>query len=272
MLAIGNARIDCIIAPDLGGAILTLRLYGRDMLRAAPAEYADVLATACFPLVAFANRIAHGRMRIGAQTIVLPADPIAAPHAHHGHGWRRPWQVVASDEASASHAFRREAGDWPWRYRATQVRRLVDGLEIALALRNESATPMPAGLGLHPYFPRDGASWITTAAAAMLASGADGLPAATRPFAAGTISVAAIEDMDNLLLDLTACVVIDSGEGSVRIEAPGMIGFHLYVPPAAAFFYVEPVSHRPNSFGRAAAAEMLDGGTTMTRVIRFVAA
>ena len=51
-------------------------------------------------------------------------------------------------------AIEHEADDWPWAWRAEQRFTLSDhGLRIDLELVNTDRRPMPAGLGLHPYFP-----------------------------------------------------------------------------------------------------------------------
>ena len=59
-------------------------------------------------------------------------------------------------ESASGAALRFEGGadEWPWRYRCEQHFHLQpDGLSVELSLENLSSGPMPAMLGLHPYFP-----------------------------------------------------------------------------------------------------------------------
>ncbi len=62
----------------------------------------------------------------------------------------------ASSRSTRDHAvlsFEHAADSWPWHYNATQSLTLRgDSLEVALSLENRDSTPMPAGLGWHPYF------------------------------------------------------------------------------------------------------------------------
>ena len=66
---------------------------------------------------------------------------------------------------------------WPWRYEAVEEIGLADGaLCIRLILRNLSDEPMPAGGGLHPYFPAPPATKFTTDVAAMWETDSEVLP------------------------------------------------------------------------------------------------
>ena len=54
---------------------------------------------------------------------------------------------------SAVLSFDHPADTWPWHYIATQTLTLrADSLDLALSVENRDSTPMPAGLGWHPYF------------------------------------------------------------------------------------------------------------------------
>ncbi|MGP2407980.1 aldose epimerase family protein, partial [Listeria monocytogenes] len=72
----------------------------------------------------------------------------------HGWAWQRPWTVALVSSDRAVLTLEQAAGEWPWSWRAEQhfaVR--PDGLRIELKLYNIDRRPMPAGVGLHPYFP-----------------------------------------------------------------------------------------------------------------------
>ena len=157
LLTLAAGDTELALAPAVGGGIAHFRWRGIDIMRAAtaPALAArNPLGLAAFPLVPYSNRIAHGRFVWQGREIRLPRNFGDHPHAIHGTGWQAPWTVVRADAASATLAYAHPAGDWPWAFDTTQdfaVR--PDGFDYSIAVTNRDATPMPAGLGLHPYFP-----------------------------------------------------------------------------------------------------------------------
>lgn len=251
-LAYGDWRAE--LAPVTGGAILSLTHCGRPVLRPSPEGATDPLATACFPLIPYANRIAQGRFAFEEQVVDLGVTPGFAPHALHGVGWRRPWRVTAQTPTSARLALDHAPdGDWPWRFAAEQAFSLTDaGLTVNLTLTNVDTRPFPAGLGLHPYLhrPLDARLtvraprvWLTddvlipreAAPAAALIDWADGPPVADAPF------------VDNAYDGWDGAARLDSREGAVLLNAPGVSRVHVYAPQGADFVCVEPVSHRPDA-------------------------
>ena len=124
----------CEVAPEIGGAILSLSVGGVPILRPTLEGCRDVLDTACFPLVPFANRIDSGQFVFRGREILLPEDPAAPPHAHHGQGWRRMWTADRTGEDYADLSLLHERDDWPWRYRATQnLKTTADGLSVEVS-------------------------------------------------------------------------------------------------------------------------------------------
>jgi len=107
-----------------------------------------------FPLAPFSNRVRNARLRW--QGRVFPLEPLpGAPHALHGQAQAMAWDVVHREEALATLALDHPAGlgGWPWAWHLRQTIALTDtGLRIGLTLENRDTTPMPAGLGMHPYF------------------------------------------------------------------------------------------------------------------------
>ena len=54
--------------PRRGGAIRDFKWRGQDVLRPTPAQAGDdPFDTACFPMVPFVNRVAHGRFNFGGR-------------------------------------------------------------------------------------------------------------------------------------------------------------------------------------------------------------
>jgi aldose 1-epimerase len=270
MISLERNGVFCTLDPELGGSLLSLSVDGTDLLRPAPAGTRNVLDTSCFPLVPFANRIEAGRMRMNGREIVLPADPAAPPHAHHGHGWRRPWRLLECTDSLAVMELRHSPDAWPWAYVATQRVDLIDGgAEIGLAVTNRSDEDMPAGLGLHPYFPRGEPDTIETGALLMVVSGSNGIPIGEAPVEPGEKRVAALDGLDNLLLDEGGRARLRLNGVGCQMDADGAVGFHVYVPEREDFFCVEPVSHRPNAFACDAEVHALAPGETRRLIMRL---
>ena len=269
LIALKRNGVLCTLDPDLGGSLLSLSVDSFELLRPAPSEPRDVLDGACFPLVPFANRIADGTMNFRGRRVVLPADPAAAPHAHHGHGWRRRWRLVQVTEETAELEYRHTPDEWPWAYVTTQRVALVDGgARIDLSITNLSDEHMPAGLGLHPYFVRHEDDTIETRARTIVSS-RDGIPTGEAPVVPGERPVAAVEGMDNLLLDGSGRARLRLGGVRCDLIASGAVGFHVYVPEGENFFCVEPVSHPPNAFAENAEQHALAPGDTRRLVMQL---
>jgi len=148
------------VAPAQGGCITAYRWrrgeHSIDWLRPAPGtgRFAPN-DSGCFPLVPYSNRIRDGRFRFGGKSICLQPNFAPSPHTIHGHGWQRPWRITDESADRLSIAYDHDGSDWVTPYRAEQRFMLRDGaLGMEIAVTNTGNEPMPAGLGLHPYFPR----------------------------------------------------------------------------------------------------------------------
>jgi len=166
-VTLSSGPISAVVEPAFGGRVTAFRHAGTDLFApVADNGSRDLAAPAscgCFPLVPWSNRIRDARLTLGGETVVLPVTEPSAGHAIHGHGLRRAWQAE-SDGATAHLHYAHAAGaeGWPWSYRAAQVIRVDDrGMTMILSVTNTADTAMPAGLGLHPYFPRTPGTRIT---------------------------------------------------------------------------------------------------------------
>jgi aldose 1-epimerase len=265
------------LLPELGGAIAYLTRDGRDVLRRTPDDADDPLATGCFPLVPYANRIAHGRFSFAGEAHQLPLNFGDHPHSLHGIGWQSSWTMTAAGAADAAMELRYAGDDgrWPWPFRAEQRLRLDDhGLTIALLVANEGDRVMPAGLGLHPYFPRDPSTRLTMVAQRMWEGDETMIP--TRPVAACTFGNwsmgAGLPDclIDNSFDGWTGHATIDGADGVTRIGAIGARTVHLYAPPGGDFLCAEPVSHLPDALNQGFAIDTLDPGETLALSMRIM--
>ena len=250
--------LEAALSPSLGGALLWFAADGADLLRRSPDEATDALETASFPLVPYANRIAHGRFTFDESTCQLPLNFGDHPHSLHGFGWQTGWAAVETSERHATlvHAHRGDAG-WPWAYRAEQKVVLTQGsLSLLLTITNEGDRPMPAGLGFHPYFAADTGTRLQFDAESMWLSTPDMLP--ERETAADTLGdwsqpapVLGDSLIDNAYGGWGGVAQVMRSDGlRLELTGEGTDWLHVYRPPGFDFFCLEPVSHMPDAIHR----------------------
>lgn len=284
VLTAGDLAVE--VAPERGGGIIrfdagSVPVFGRGALRAPPAAPAEVV---CHPLVPFSNRIAHARLPVGGAVVPLVRLPGQGEHPMHGISWQRPWKVAAQAPGGLVlvHAHSADA-HWPFSYRVTQTLAFDAGaLVVTLALTSEDARAMPAGIGLHPFFPSTPRATLTTGLADVWQTDAELLPTHREPLPAALDFAAGVVLADTLLDN---CFGGWSGRATIRwperalsleIEASDTLGaLVIYTPAGRGFFCVEPASHVNNAFQLAAAgiestgARLLAPGETLTGTVRF---
>jgi aldose 1-epimerase len=278
------------LAPDVGGAIASYRWLksGRiiDWLRpAGPAALAsrDAGAMACFPLVPFSNRIWDGRFTFAGRTVELPVRA-EDPHYEHGHGWRRAWTLVEHSKSAALLRYRHDADTWPWSYEAEQSIGLERGcLTIRISLRNLSPDPMPAGFGLHPYFPATPSTRVQADVTGMWETDTEVLPTRHVPLPAGANPATGF-DVAEAAFDTVftgwsrrARITWALERRRLDIVAEAPLDFLvLYTPPGEPFFCAEPVSNITDAFNRLdqdrvnSGSLVLAPGKSRSASVRFV--
>ncbi len=275
LLRLASGELELLLAPATGGSIAALRWRGIDVLRGGdPAS--GPLALACFPLVPFSNRIADGRFVADGHTIALPPNFTSAGRAEtiHGFGWQSIWTIAESGRTQARLIHDHAGGDWPWPYRAEQQFRLSgDRLTLTLSLTNQGASPMPAGLGLHPYFPRSGAE-LELNIGGMWENDGQNLPSRWIPCSAPPqwLDSGAI---DHCFTGRVGPIIIHWSDHRLTMTPDPALGHTiLYVPAGADYFCVEPVSHLTDAVNRREAAadsglRWLDSGESWSVTTRF---
>ena len=142
-----------------GGIVLGF-WWGRDegrvpLLREGPGDDADALASGCFPLVPFGNRVRDNRFSFRGRDYHFQTNTDWDRHYLHGEGWQADWTVAHKTAGSLDLSFDNVASQkTPYSYAATQ--RFVlqeDGLALTLSVTNNGEGALPFGLGWHPYFP-----------------------------------------------------------------------------------------------------------------------
>jgi aldose 1-epimerase len=247
-------RFELGLDPACGGCITFFRTDGIELMRPAAdgfAENGGARLSSSYPLVPFSNRIADGRFAFAGKDYQLALNMPEEGHAIHGHGWENGWQVEARSETEAVLGFTHRVDGTPFDYQARQRFTLgPEGLEVVIEVRNQGAGPMPAGLGLHPYFPRSEALTLKAPADHVWLLDRRKLPTEkVRPPAEWDFSAPrrlAPIDIDHCFGGWAGRARLHwpERELSLEIEAEPVFG-HLvvYVPPGRDFVCVEPVSH-----------------------------
>lgn len=231
-----------------------------DWLRPAPDSAAPAPTdTGCFPLVPYSNRIRDGRFSFQGRRYRLARNFGDSPHSIHGHGWTRGWQVAGHNGSSLALAYDHADDDWPAAYRAEQRFALQDGaLSITLSLTNTGTADMPAGLGLHPYFPRSPQCRLSAAVEGMWKTDAEVMPTELIKADLSAGLRPAETALDNGFTGFAGKAVIDWPErqASLALRAdPALAFLVVFTPPGEDFFCVEPVSHCTDAVNLAAARD-----------------
>lgn len=255
-LAAGDYELQ--LNPNIGGSVASLTWRGLDLFRRATGG--SVLDAGCFPLVPFCNRIENGTFQFDGRTICMPPNMPGSDHPHtlHGFGWTSAWTIADREESHARIVQKHDAGTWPWDYVAEQSYALdAEQVTMALAVTNLSESPMPCGLGFHPYFPRAGATYLGLHHAEWDSS-ADGLPVKLQQSDAakdwwGGKPVAARE-IDTVYAGRSGPLTITWPAKNLRLEIlPSDELGHtaVFVPADTDYFCVEPMSQQTDALNRA---------------------
>lgn len=150
-LTIRSDDLEVALLPRAGARLHRLRAFGVDLLRS-PADPAvheqDPFFWGAYVMAPWCNRLPTAPVRIGRRTVEL-APNFPDGTAIHGQLVLAPWAV----EGEGQLRVRGGGGGWPWIYEAS-LAVAVHGprLRLELTLTNLADEPMPAGLGLHPWF------------------------------------------------------------------------------------------------------------------------
>lgn len=248
MLRIASDAVELTVDPWMGGSICAFTWRGIDIFRPFKGG-SSRLDLASFPLVPFCNRIAFGNIVYRAKPWTLPpapdeADPV---HALHGIGWCSPWATIETRADLIRLGLRHDGALWPWPFLAEQRFEVSpQGLTHSLSITNQDTIAMPAGLGLHPYFPREGAV-LELDTHAQWEVGKDRLPASRQELTKAPNWLDG-EELDHCFESAAAPFSIGWPTHRLRISPSKNLAFtHVYAPKGADFFCAEPVSHIPNA-------------------------
>lgn len=278
LLSLSAGRLAVDLAPLAGGAIARFTVDGSiDVLR--PTPPAALVSgwsneSSCYPMVPFSGRIANGRFAFDGVEYVMEPNWPGLRHPMHGDGWARPWTVVQSDRQAAEIGYRHDGRDgWPFRYRAGQTFRLSgDSLAVGMSIENLEDRPVPAGLGLHPFFVRDEETELSCRTQYAWRTDEEVLPI-ERIAVPPQWDFSRSRRVDEVTLDNgfegwdgQAAIVWPRTGLRLQVEAtPPFRDLVLYSPPGRPYFCVEPASHVPGAI----AATRLAAGATLAGEIVF---
>jgi aldose 1-epimerase len=150
-LRLRSENIELVVLPELGGRIHRLRAFGFDVLRT-PADpethRREPFYWGSYPMLPWGGRVGTAPVVIAERTVSLPANHPDG-WAIHGQAYDAPWDVI-DDRTLGFHG---GAHGWPWTYEAQMGFDIGPSVvRVDLALTNTDSAPMPAGLGIHPWF------------------------------------------------------------------------------------------------------------------------
>ncbi len=244
---------DIVIDPENGAGFRKCQFQGHDIFRPFAAGEAP-FNHGNFALVPYSNRIAHGKFSYEGKKIQLPLNIEGHAHQLHGFGWQAKWDVTARQEDAVFLKYLHEKDAWPWRFEATQHWKISgDTLSCTLSIKNLSDEMMPAGLGLHPYFPRVHDAILSFMSDQHFVADEDCIPYAIQPISQSV-------DFSNgkavLGTKLDDCFSCPTGKGRISwpslnlqldiTSGPHAVHAIVFSPEGEDYFCYEPVSNINN--------------------------
>ncbi len=261
------------LVPTLGGGVAAWQLEGEstplgvpfDVWRPWDGHNLDHYALASFAMLPWSNRISGGGFEHDGVFHPMALNRVGEPYPIHGDGWLQAWTLSQPSEDTmvmtlSSRCF---AGN-PYDYEATQTFRLVPGgLDQTVSVTHKGATPMPYGLGLHPWFPRHPQTRLQADVQGVWLSGADPLPTTHTSAFPPSWDLRQCMDVNGTLIDNAytgwrgdATITWPEHQLQLRMAVPEVQhrasadpGYCLlYRPPVGPAFCFEPVTHPIDAF------------------------
>jgi aldose 1-epimerase len=152
-LRFAHGPIEVVVLPQVGARLHQIRVDGHDLLRT-PADLdlhrSDPFFWGGYVMAPWGGRIEAAPTVVAGRLIDLSPNFVDGT-AIHGQVYDRPWRLDDDGWLRCD-----GGGDgWPWPYSvAMRVTVSEPSVGVHLRLVNRADGPMPAGLGLHPWFRR----------------------------------------------------------------------------------------------------------------------
>lgn len=153
-----DGKLRLVVSPSDGAGLLAFKVRQGDRWLDLYPDVRDgslKMRYASWMMIPYSNRVENGKFRFEGKAYELRNGQ---NHSIHGDARSRPWKV-AEKAASRVKLTLRSADfadfNWPWPIEVEAEISVGDGaLTQRLRIRNAGASPMPAGFGWHPYYPR----------------------------------------------------------------------------------------------------------------------
>ena len=280
-----------LVVSSAGGTIVAFRFdrgeRAVDLLRAAAredVERGDPLGASAFPLVPFFAFVRSGRIPFAAREWPMAPNHPSEPFPLHGDGWLAEWNLAGADEATATLTYDHD-GDtgYPFPYRARLRFELTgEALVVEVAVSNAGKGPMPAGIGLHPYFPKSADVEVRARMSGVWPEPPDAERLGPQPLPLGWDFTDG-QPLGELELDHCfsgwdgrATVTWPSQRLALDLSAAPPLGILcVWSPRGERFFCAEPVSHVNDGFFEMARGapghgmQVLEPGETISGTVTF---
>jgi aldose 1-epimerase len=279
------------VAPGFGARLVNFRHAGRDLLRPTPDEVIAkpvVYGFAGFPLMPYSGPLFGPGFTYDGVTHSLGRTVCEEPSATHGDSWIVPFRILEQSDAAVTLEMEHEPapGTFPFRYRGL-VRFTLgdDGLSILLRVTSRDHRAFPAGLGIHPYFPRPKGTRLKFQSVGVWPADApEVVGIGCQPLTEG-LSFNGGPDVSAMVVDRLyegwdgrAEIIAPDGHVTV-LEADGALDkMQIYSAWHYPYVCVEPVSNANDGFNRMAAGvpshgvRVLEPGRAIEGTVRIYAA
>jgi aldose 1-epimerase len=151
VVRLGDDDIAVEVLPAVGARLHRIRVRGVEVLRT-PGDLAvhvdDGWFWGSYPMVPWCNRLPAGRSTAAGRPLDLPSNFFDGT-AIHGQVAQAPW----THDGPGTFTIRAGGDGWPWPYEVRQtIEAGGDRFDLHLAVTNLGEAPMPAGVGIHPWF------------------------------------------------------------------------------------------------------------------------
>jgi len=253
-------RLD--VSPNMGGSVTAWEWKDGErhlpLFRPWDGVSEDRYTLACFPLVPWSNRISGGGFEHDGVFYQIHANRMQEHYPIHGDGWLQTWEIAEqTDERIKLTLESRNFDGDPYRYRSTETFTLLpNGVQIDLTVTHLGDKPLPYGLGLHPYFPRNAQTFFQAKAEGVFLSGEDPIPTGhttTLPATWDYNQPAPLEGpfIDNCFTGWDGKAIITYPDRGIILTMlmPDCNGYSLmYRPPNLDYFCFEPITHPIDAF------------------------
>ena len=152
-LVLRSEELEVVVLPECGGRIHRIRAFGRDLLRTPtdPAVHlAEPFSWGAYVMAPWCNRAVPGTTALAGREVSLAAN-FPDGTAIHGLVSSAPWV----HHSAGNLAITRGGHGWPWAFDVRQTASVSGArLNLEYTVWNRDDAPMPAGIGLHPWFRR----------------------------------------------------------------------------------------------------------------------